>query len=125
MGYRLELRRLEYDREVKSGARLGLKMWWVNSGVAPVYRPYQVAVELRSAAAGAAMRLPGDLQSWVPGDYVLAERPLIPPSLGPGTYRLRVAVVEPESGAPAIQLGIAGRQPDGWYDLGEVIVQPR
>jgi len=71
------------------------------------------------------MRIPADVQSWVPGDYVIEERPVLPASLAAGKYRVRVALLDPKSGQPAIRLGIAGRQADGWYDLGDVEVTAR
>ena len=125
MGYRLELRRLEYDRSVKRGDRFNVRMWWVNTGVAPLYRRYDVAVELRSGASSAVMRIPADVQAWVPGDYVVEERPILPDSIAAGKYRVRVALLDPKSGNPAIRLGIAGRQADGWYDLGDVDIAER
>lgn len=38
-------------------------------------------------------------------------------------HRLRVAILDPRTGAPAVELAIAGRQPDGWYDLGDIQVE--
>jgi hypothetical protein len=46
----------------------------------------------------------------------------VPRQLAPGRYPLRVALLDPATRLPAIQLAIAGRQPDGWYQLGEIIV---
>ncbi len=40
MGYRFVLRRLEYPRAVKAGQKMPMHMWWLNAGVAPVYREY-------------------------------------------------------------------------------------
>ena len=48
MGYRFALRRIEFEDRVKAGAMLPLKSWWVNEGVAPVYREYRLAFELTS-----------------------------------------------------------------------------
>ena len=42
------------------------------------------------------------------------------PSLPQGKYRLQVALLDRRTHQPAIALGIAGRGPDGWYDLGEI-----
>jgi hypothetical protein len=43
--------------------------------------------------------------------------------LKPGAYRVRVAILDPRTEQPAIQLAIEGRQPEGWYDLGEIRVE--
>jgi hypothetical protein len=44
-------------------------------------------------------------------------------NLKPGKYKVRVAMLDPRTDKPAIQFAIQGRQPDGWYELGEVEVQ--
>ena len=44
-------------------------------------------------------------------------------ALKPGAYRVRVAMLDPRTDQPAIKFAIEGRQPDGWYDLGEVSVE--
>jgi hypothetical protein len=36
---------------------------------------------------------------------------------------VRLALLDPRTEQPAIQLAIEGRQSDGWYELGELNVQ--
>ncbi len=123
MGYRLELRRFEYPAAVKQGNAMPIKMWWVNSGVAPVYRPYILALSCHSATNNVEVQVPSDVRKWLPGDAVVEESiPL--PALDAGGYRIRVALLDPSTHQPAIQLGIAGRTKDGWYDLGPITIQP-
>ena len=45
------------------------------------------------------------------------------PELAPGRYPLRVALLDPTTRRPAIRLAIAGRQDDGWYQVGEIMVE--
>ena len=123
MGYRFILRRLEYPQVVLAGRMLPLHMWWLNAGVAPVYRPYELALELRSASSSAEIKLPVDVRKWLPGDAVFDSTVYIPESLKPGSYRLRVALLDPRTGQPAIKLATEGLQPDGWYDFGGIAVQ--
>ena len=123
MGYRFILRRLEYPQVVLAGRMLPLHMWWLNAGVAPVYRPYELALELRSASSSAEIKLPVDVRKWLPGDAAFDSTVYIPESLKPGSYRLRVALLDPRTGQPAIKLANEGLQPDGWYDFGGIAVQ--
>jgi hypothetical protein len=123
MGYRFILRRLEYARSTKAGTMMPLHMWWLNAGVAPVYRPYELAIELRSASSHAIIKLPVDVRKWLPGDAVYDGTVYVPETLGPGDYRFRVALLDPRTQQPAIRLAIEGCQPDGWYDLGPVTVE--
>ena len=123
MGYRLILRRLEYAQQVAPGAMLPVHMWWYNAGVAPVYREHKLAMQLWSASAQALIYIPADIRNWLPGDSVVDQPVYIPRSLPPGPYHVRIALVDPDNGAPAIRLAIEGRQNDGWYDLGTIDVQ--
>jgi hypothetical protein len=123
MGYRLILRRLEYPRSIRRGQMMPVHMWWLNAGVAPVYRDYALAVRFYSPQASESVRLPVDIRKWLPGDAVYDGSVYIPKMLSPVIYRIRVAVLEPRTGQPAIKLGIEGLEPDGWYDLGALSVE--
>jgi hypothetical protein len=122
MGYRFILRRLEYPKVVLAGTMQPIHMWWLNAGVAPIYRPYELAMELRSARDSAEVELPVDVRKWLPGDAVFDGTVYIPESLKPGSYRLRLALLDPRTGQPAIKLAIEGLQSDGWYDLAPIEV---
>jgi len=123
MGYRFILRRLEYPRAAHRGQMMPVHMWWLNSGVAPVYREYWPALQLESPQGSTVLRIPVDVRKWLPGDAVYDGSLYVPEMLKPGTYKLRVGMLDPRTETPAIQLAIQGRQPDGWYDLGTVLVQ--
>lgn len=145
LGYRLVLNELRHDSEVKAGTDLTLYMKWQNVGCAPCYRPYRLAYRL-SADGTAARIIPSEIavNRWLPGsvdlftDEFLREPPELPPGkvndmvwdrvgipgdLPSGTYVLSIAVVEPESVKPVVQLGIQGRAADGWYPLSKLTVK--
>lgn len=96
-----------------------LKMWWVNTGVAPIYDAYILALQLHSASGDVVIDVPADVRKWLPGD-ALVEEPVPIPAGIQGDYRIRVALLDPRTQKPAIRLGIAGRTLDGWYDLGAI-----
>ena len=123
MGYRFILRRLEYPKAVKAGRMMPVSMWWLNAGVAPVYREYWLAIELRSPSASAVIRTEADVRKWLPGDAVFDGSLYVPETLKAGTYRVRVGLLDPRTAQPVIRLAIEGLQADGWYDLGEIAVQ--
>jgi hypothetical protein len=123
MGYRFILRRLEYSPQVKAGSMMPVHMWWLNAGVAPVYREYALALELQSSGGSAVIRTDVDVRKWLPGDAVFDGSVYVPETLKAGTYRVRVGLLDPRTDVPAIRLAIEGRQPDGWYDLGEIQVE--
>ena len=123
-GYRLELRQMTYPKTVKPGGTMPVHLHWFNSGVAPPYRPWVVALALSSPEDTAVIRLAADVRTWLPDDAVIDATLYVPETLQPKSYRVRVALLDPRTDAPAVRLGIAGRKPDGWYDLGWINVKP-
>jgi hypothetical protein len=123
MGYRFVLRRLEYPKSARPGAMMPIHMWWLNAGVAPVYRQYWLAVELQSPNGNAVIRIPADIRTWLPGDAVVDDPLYIPANLAPGSYKFRVAMLDPRTGLPAIRFAIQGRRSDGWYDMGSLSIE--
>jgi len=123
MGYRFALRRAEWESPIAPGRMMPFASWWVNEGVAPVYRPYTLAFELRSDHASAVIRTGADVRGWLPGDAVFEESLAIPASLPPGVYSLRVAMLDPRTQLPAVHLAISGEAGDGWVPLGNVTLE--
>jgi hypothetical protein len=122
MGYRFALRRAAWQQQVRPRQTLGLSTWWVNEGVAPVYRPYVLAFRFTSPEHSAIVRTTADIRKWLPGDTVFDGPLFVPEDLAPGDYRLSVALLDTDTLKPAIRLAIEGRDPDGWYGLGTVHV---
>jgi hypothetical protein len=123
MGYRFILRRLQYPNSVRQGEMMPIHMWGLNAGVAPIYRKYRLAVELKSGDNAAIIRVPVDVRKWLPGDAVFDGSLFVPYDLPPGNYEFRIAMLDPRTQKPAIRLAIEGRQPDGWYDMGHVTIE--
>jgi hypothetical protein len=123
MGYRFILRRLEYTKVVKPATMMPVHMWWLNAGVAPVYCEYDLAMEFRSSKSSATIRLPVDVRKWLPGDAVFDGTVYLPENLDDGSYDVRIAMLDPRTGKPAIRFAIEGRQEDGWYSAGSLTVK--
>jgi hypothetical protein len=124
MGHRFVLRRAEWQNQVSAGEALHLKTWWVNEGVAPVYKPFVLAFRLSSSEHSAAIRTNVDLRKWVPGDSVFEDPVFVPGDLPAGDYEVSVAMLDPITLQPGIRLAINGRGTDGWYSLGTIHVSP-
>ncbi len=124
-GYRLVLRELRHEREVAPGEPLTLTMQWENVGSAPSYQAYPLTVYLldSNGETAAAWPLQADVTTWLPGGPIeFTELVTLPAGIEPGTYHLALAFVDPETGQPALQLGIAGRDPSGLYWISQVEV---
>jgi hypothetical protein len=123
MGYRLVLRRAEWQKQVQAGESLHLKTWWVNEGVAPVYRRFVLAFRLSSPGHSVVIQTDADVRKWMPGDDEVFEDPVFASEdLPAGDYEVSVAILNPIPPQPSIRLGIEGRGEDGWYALGKISV---
>jgi hypothetical protein len=125
MGYRFVLRRMEYPRTVRAGQMMPVHMWWLNAGVAPTYRQATLTLQFQSAAESQNVPLTSDVTKWLPGDAVVDQLVYVPDSLAAGTYRVRLALLDPRTNQAAVRLAIKGRESDGWYLLGMIIITSR
>ncbi|MHB1037721.1 MAG: DUF4832 domain-containing protein [Pirellulales bacterium] len=134
VGFRFVLARLRCNKTIRLGgaapARVLLEHTWKNEGVAPCYASYALRWTLtdsRGQSVAESLVYPArPTTAWWPGEEVsLADVVSIPANTPPGEYRLRVAMVEPENPALRVQLGIAGRDAEGRYDLGSLPAEKR
>ncbi|MFB3905432.1 MAG: DUF4832 domain-containing protein [Acidobacteriota bacterium] len=119
IGYRFILRRFEYPAAVRAGHMAPISMWWFNAGVAPIYRDFLLVLQFGPEI----VKTGANPRQWLPGDSVVDESVYISEALQPGRYPVRVAILDPRTGQPAVKLAIEGREPDGWYRVGEIEVK--
>ena len=98
-------------------------MWWLNDGIAPTYGEYDLVMELHSPQKSTRIRIPVDVRKWLPGDAVYDGSVYIPDDLAEGNYDVRIAMLDPRTGVPAIRFANEGRQSDGWYAMGALTVK--
>ena len=122
MGYRFALRKFVFPARSEPGAVFEFSSWWENLGVAPSYRNFPVALRLKGAAREAVLTTESDIRRWLPGDSLLEGKLQVPRDLPEGDYAVSIALIDPASKEPRIQLASEGRGADGWYALGEMRV---
>jgi hypothetical protein len=122
IGYRFALRKLAVAPIVRSGSVMRFHTWWENLGCAPIYRRYDLALQLVSDDTTVTLKTDADITKWLPGDTVYDGGVGLPADLAPGRYMLRLALACPQTGEPRIRLASEGLAGDGWYDLGEIKV---
>ena len=123
VGYRYVLRRVFLNEESDQGTILPMQVLWENVGVAPCYASYRLVYEFKCGESVFRHTSVEDLREWLPGYRLTNETVMIPSSLSPGRYDLRVAVLLPDADQPALRLAIAGREEDGWYNLGSITIR--
>ncbi len=126
LGYRLVVRTVEHASALRAGGDLAVKIRWENIGVAPPYRDYRVALKLepQNQASGTVLPTKESIQGWLPGRRETETSAKTPQSLPPGTYILKLGIVDPNTQAPAVRLGIEGRDSIGWYAVSQLQVLP-
>jgi len=124
LGYRLVLRTLTHDKSAVSGDALRVSMIWENVGVAPPYFPFKLVVGLSRRANADPIVIPrsADVRTWLPGRIEIKEALPLPSSLQPGTWTLSVGI-KGTPGQPMLNLGIDGRDGNGWYPLSSVVIK--
>jgi hypothetical protein len=124
MGYRFVLRKFTYPSTIQSPGIFDITSWWENKGVAPCYRKYDLALRLMNEKGTQVLTTGADVTAWLPGDNLFDGRVIVPPNLPAGDYELEIALIDPVSHLPRVNLAIAGKKPDGWYGMGKIRVQP-
>jgi hypothetical protein len=123
MGYRFVLRKFSCKSVVKRNERLDIETWWENKGVAPCYKPFVFTIGLKSDKDSSVFMMDADIRKWMPGDIIYDNSIFIPSDLATGEYELQVAIVDPLTRKPAVQLAIEGKRADGWYTLGKITIE--
>jgi Domain of unknown function (DUF4832)/Beta-galactosidase len=124
MGYRFVLRRLSYPAVLPPGGELTFTTWWENKGVAPCYRGFPLALRLKGPEHVEILITSADIRQWLPGDNLYDAAVFLPADMPTGEYNLQIAILDAAARHPKVKLAIAGVQPDGWYHLGKITVQP-
>ncbi len=144
LGYRLVLKEVKHPSMAQPGGKIPLAMKWQNVGSAPCYKPYRVAYRL-SNNQGYEKVFVGQVtvDKWLPGSidlftndffkqpadlppgevYDVADAFTLPKDIPGGEYGLSVGVVGVvgvETTHPVVQLGIKGRDGDGWYPVSRI-----
>ncbi|MDQ3037861.1 MAG: DUF4832 domain-containing protein [Myxococcota bacterium] len=107
LGYRIVLRAVEAPVEVPVGGVLRVRMELDNEGYAPPYTTRRARLVLRNEAGATHVIEPlestgADTRAWVPGATIEVElAAVLPAALEPGTWEVRVALLEDRSDAPA------------------------
>ena len=120
MGYRFVLRSFAYPEFVAPNQKLHFKSWWENTGVAPCYKKFLLAIRLTNETSSEVMITDADITTWFPGDNVYDNAVFVPLDMSPGDYDLQIGMIDPQSHEPKVKLAIEGMDQDGWYTIGNI-----
>jgi len=121
LGYRFVYRQVWYEARVKAGASFRFQSWIENTGLAPIYYPYEFALRLRQEDREAILVLDGiDPRTWLPGDVWLDRVIPMPAEMKPGLADLSAGLIDPETHQAAVCFDIKENFSDRWASLGQV-----
>lgn len=123
MGYRLVLRKWTHSKKASAGGVLNITSWWENQGVAPCYHRFPLAIRLTQGDHSRVLLTDADIRLWLPGDNLFDSQVSVPADLAAGQYNLAIALIDPRTKRPKVQLAIAGRTDSGWYPMGSLDVK--
>jgi len=126
MGYRFVITSVTHADTIKAGDTLDISMDWLNKGVAPFYFDWPIEISLANSSGKIVARSTAndDITTILPDEELTNFTPnlKIPSDLPKGQYKLCVAILDPETNKPGIQLAIDGKRSDGRYSLSTVDV---
>jgi len=122
IGYRFVLRQVTMPLEAKPGQRIEFLVWIDNVGVAPIYRPYKLALRFRQGDRHEIVLLKADIRKWLPDHTWFSEKVLFPKTLRPGEVKVDMGIVEPATGKVRVRFAIEEVLPDGWHPLSSMDV---
>lgn len=127
LGYRFNLTHLKVTSNFTANNKITFISQWQNIGVAPSYNNYPIVWRLRSKnnQSNYFFDTKNDITHWLPATTMTAPAPTytqkntfrLPKKIQPGEYYLDVALVQPTTYTPKIQLGIDGKIKNDWYQL--------
>ena len=125
IGYRFVLQSVSQPNIVRKGSSLQVNMTWINKGTAPFYFKWPLELSLSNSYGRivAKAETSEDIRTWFPGTKTVKQELSVPSNLWQGKYTLCVAILDPVTGKPAINLAIANKRSDGRYSVGEVKVK--
>lgn len=117
LGYRLVLRQMVLPLEARPGSDIRVSVWMDNVGVAPLYRPYHLALRLRQGERSAIVCFRSDPRTWLPGHAWFEETLRFPEGFEPGEVKVDVGLIDAVHHQPRVRLAIEGPVCDGWHLL--------
>ena len=116
IGYRFALRQMLLPLESKRGAEMQVEMFLDNVGIAPIYRPYSVALRFKQGKKSHVVPFKEDIRTWLPGHSYFRETIRFPKDLQPGEVQVGLGIVD-ASGAPRVWFALDDKADDGFHPL--------
>ncbi|MFT5128127.1 MAG: hypothetical protein ACI8W8_001736 [Rhodothermales bacterium] len=120
-GYRIALRHFVASPAIASSEKhFPVTMEFENTGVAPPYKDYVLAIKLSGGTDPIILKSNTKTREWLPGTHQVNEELLLPETLSAGSYEIAISLLDPSDLKPAIRLANKGLNEDRWFPLGNM-----
>jgi len=119
IGYRYALRQVLLPLEIKGGSRLSAEFFIDNVGVAPIYRPYKLALRLSQGKKVKIVKFKEDIRTWLPGHKWFKDSIVFPKGFKKGEVKLALGIVN-DKDTPKVWFAITEKTDKGWHPLTSV-----
>ncbi|MBM7579208.1 DUF4832 domain-containing protein [Jeotgalibacillus terrae] len=119
MGYHLKIKQVKYRPNLRFTKKLKLNVVWQNSGTAPFYFdwPLELLIINRDGHIVHRERADTDIRKWLPGDTTETYVIHLPAHLNRGDYSVLVAINDPLTGDPGVELEMDTDRGDKRYKI--------
>lgn len=124
LGYNYHIVRADWPDAVAAGYPFAVTLAMTNSGAAPSYHPCKLEVALCATNGTPAWRgtFAYNLRELLPGQPIEITESFTATGLAPGTYSLRVGILDPRTGEPGVRIQSTGEDGNRRIALGAIQV---
>lgn len=119
LGYRFVLRQVEFNRESSKNGNWTFELWCENTGVAPMYRRYDLAVKFKRGDLETVFATGDDTSTWFPGDIIIKRELPAREIIGAGETEVYIGIVDSDKQAK-IRFAVKESGDDPWIALGKI-----
>lgn len=125
LGYRFVIRKIEHTAVVNRGEEFSFTLIVENKGVAPFYFNWPLIMYLVGSSGQTAFTYTSqiDIRTWLPGENINQDTFIIPTTLEPAVYQLKIAIHDPGIDKPAIRFANTNRDTQGRYLVSQVQIE--
>ncbi|MFC2076640.1 DUF4832 domain-containing protein [candidate division KSB1 bacterium] len=125
MGYQFEIDLVEHVFTFHSGSSQNLGIFGSNTGLAPFYYPWVLEASLTDKNGNVTFKQATsvDIRTWLPGDFESTFSLNLPTDLAAGTYKLGIAILDPATSEPAVELVADAEEKGKRYLFGDIKVE--
>lgn len=126
LGYNLHIAEVAWPVNAWLGHSFHISVALTNSGAAPMYHRFPLEIALCDPTTGtpvwrseAAM----DLRALTPGPIFSRTESFTVSNIPPGTYSLRIGIVDPRTGEPGVRIQSAGEDANRRIVIGNIVIR--